>query len=209
MKIVLLGAPGSGKGTLSEYLIEKYNFDHISTGNLFRKVIAENLKHVEELKTYLLSGALVPDDLTNKLAKEEIQTLEKQKKSFILDGYPRNIDQALFLDNLLTIDKVIYINVSEDSIIKRLTGRRTCSTCGKIYNIYYMPPKKDGVCDIDGGLLLQRKDDEEAVISNRLETYRKTTFPLVDFYRRQKKLIEIDGDSGKEKIRKEVDNILK
>lgn len=196
MKIILLGAPGCGKGTLSEYLIDKYNFVHLSTGNLFRKVINDNLKYASDLKLYLSSGKLVPDELTNKLVKEEIQVLEKEKKWFILDGYPRTIEQGLFLNNLLNIDKVIYLNVDFDSIFKRLTGRRTCSKCGKIYNIYFSPTKVDGVCDVDGALLIQRKDDEESIINTRLQTYNKLTFPLIDFYKRQNKLFEVNGNLG-------------
>ncbi|MEF9984976.1 MAG: nucleoside monophosphate kinase [Malacoplasma sp.] len=209
MKIILLGAPGCGKGTLSEYLVKNYNFIHLSTGNLFRKVINENLKYSSDLKTYLSAGELVPDELTNKLVKEEIEILDKEKKWFILDGYPRTLEQGSFLDNLLDIDMVIYLNVDVDSIFKRLTGRRSCSKCGKIYNIYFSPTKNAGECDIDGALLIQRKDDEESIINTRLQTYNKLTLPLVNFYKNKNKLYEIDGNLGFEYISKKIDDLFK
>lgn len=206
MKILLLGAPGAGKGTLSEYLISKHNYVHVSTGNIFRKVIDENLQYANELKEYILKGLLVPDELTNKIVKEYLNQLLKQKISIVLDGYPRTIDQANFLKNIFELDKVIYLNVDESVLTKRLTGRRMCSKCKKIYNVYFTPPKNEGVCDLDGNLLIQRKDDDIAIIQERLETYKSTTYPLINYY--NDKIEEIDGTLPLNEIHKKIDTIL-
>lgn len=209
-KIILLGAPGSGKGTLSEFLVQKYNFVHLSTGDLFRKNMDQNDELADELRKYIPKGELVPDELTNRVVKKEILELNNLKKSFILDGYPRTLDQANFLNNICSIDASIYLNVDLNIIISRLTGRRTCSVCKKIYNINSpeTSPKVKGICDLDQGLLMQRKDDEESVISQRIQVYKKTTFPLIDFYKESNKLYEIDGNKGKEEIVAEVEKIL-
>lgn len=209
-KIILLGAPGSGKGTLSEYLVDKYGFVHLSTGDLFRKNMDQNNSLADELRKYVPKGELVPDDLTNKVIKKEILELNVLKKSFILDGYPRTIDQANFLNNIATIDASIYLNVDLDIIIKRLTGRRTCSVCKKIYNINSAEstPKNTGICDLDGGLLMQRKDDEESVISQRVQVYKTNTFPLVNFYKKLNRLYEINGNMQKVEIQNAVDKVI-
>lgn len=210
-KIILLGAPGSGKGTLSEYLVLKYKFVHLSTGDLFRKNMDQNDSIADELRKYVPKGELVPDDLTNRVIKREILELNSQKKSLILDGYPRTLDQANFLNNIATIDASIYLNVDLDIIIKRLTGRRTCSVCKKIYNInsFETSPKVKGICDLDNGLLMQRKDDEESVISQRMQVYKKTTFPLIEFYKKSNKLYEINGNLSKAETEKAIDKIIK
>lgn len=206
MKILLLGAPGSGKGTLSEYLISKHKYTHVSTGNIFRKVIDENLQYADELKQYILKGLLVPDELTNKIVKEHLNELLKQKVQIVLDGYPRTIEQANFLNNIFELDKVIYLNVDYNLLVKRLTGRRMCSNCKKIYNIYFNPSKEDGICDLDGSLLIQRKDDDVSVIEERMETYKTTTYPLIEYYKN--KIFEVDGTLPLEEIHKKIDIIL-
>lgn len=203
MKLVLLGAPGSGKGTLSELLIKKYNFHHISTGDLFRKIVEENSELSSEIKKFMSLGKLVPDELTNKLARREIEKLENC--NIILDGYPRNVEQAEFLNNFITIDMAIYLDVNEDIIVKRLTGRRICDKCGKIYNIYFSDIKQENICNECGGILIQRKDDEPQTIADRLKVYYKYTYPLVDYYKKQDKLFEINGEIGKEEIEKQFD----
>lgn len=208
MKLLLLGAPGSGKGTLSEYLISKHNFAHVSTGNIFRKVIDENLEYADELKSYILKGLLVPNDLTNKIVKQELGELTKKHTNIVMDGYPRTIEQAEFLKNIFTIDKVIYLNVDSDLLVKRLTGRRMCNKCKKIYNIYFSPPKKDGVCDNDGELLFQRKDDDLSIIQERIQTYNQTTFLLIDYYKDKGNLIEVDGSLSAEKLHEKINSIL-
>lgn len=209
MKILLLGAPGSGKGTLSEYLTKEYDFIHVSTGNIFRKTIDEQKEYADELKSYILKGELVPDSLTNKIVKNHLMNLLKEKKSIILDGYPRTIEQAEFLNNILDLDHVFYLDVKDDILEKRLNGRRTCSQCGKIYNIYFSPSKVDGVCDVDNALLTQRKDDDINTIHNRIAVYKKTTFPLIDYYKQKNKLIEINASLSTDAINKEIDKYLK
>ncbi|WP_412032238.1 adenylate kinase family protein [Malacoplasma muris] len=209
MKLLLLGAPGSGKGTLSEYLISKHNFAHVSTGNIFRKVIDENLEYADELKSYILKGLLVPNDLTNKIVKQELGELTKKYTNIVMDGYPRTIEQAEFLKNIFTIDKVIYLNVDSDLLVKRLTGRRMCNKCKKIYNIYFSPPKKDGVCDNDGELLFQRKDDDLSIIQERIQTYNQTTFLLIDYYKDKGNLIEVDGALSTEELHEKINSILR
>lgn len=209
MKLLLLGAPGSGKGTISEYLINKYNYVHVSTGNIFRKVIDENLPYADELKSYMLKGLLVPNDLTNKIVKQELSELtKKQVTNIVLDGYPRTIEQADFLKNIFSIDKVIYLNFDEELLIKRLTGRRMCNKCKKIYNIYFSPSKKDGVCDFDNEILFQRKDDDISIIQERMQTYYKTTFLLVDYYKNKNNLIEFNSISDVNELHKKIDSIL-
>ncbi len=209
MKLLLLGAPGSGKGTLSEYLISNHNFAHVSTGNIFRKVIDENLEYADELKSYILKGLLVPNDLTNKIVKQELGELTKKYTNIVMDGYPRTIEQAEFLKNIFTIDKVIYLNVDSDLLVKRLTGRRMCNKCKKIYNIYFSPPKKDGICDNDGELLFQRKDDDLSIIQERIQTYNQTTFLLIDYYKDKGNLIEVDGALSAEELHEKINSILR
>lgn len=209
MKILLLGAPGSGKGTLSEYLVKQHKFVHVSTGDIFRKTIELNLEFANELKSYMLKGDLVPDDLTNKIVKNYLQDLVKQNHSIVLDGYPRTIEQAEFLNNILELDKVFYLDVNHEILEKRLTGRRTCSVCKKIYNIYFSPPKVDGICDLDNGLLTQRKDDEINTIQNRLSVYKKTTAPLIDYYKSKNKLVTIEASDSPSKVNQEIESYLK
>lgn len=207
MKIILLGAPGSGKGTISEHIIEKHNFIHLSTGNLFRKRMDEKGMYWEELNSYMLKGKLVPDDLVNKIVKSELLTYGP-KQSYILDGYPRTIEQAEFLSTITDIDCAIYLDVQESVLEKRLTGRRICSQCKKIYNIYFSPPKNEGICDNDNALLNQRKDDDASVIKQRLDQYRESTMPLIDYYAKKNLLITILGNKSKESINEEIDNII-
>lgn len=207
MKLILLGAPGSGKGTISEYLVHKYNFIHLSTGNLFRKRMDEKGLYWEELKNYILKGKLVPDDLVNRIVKSELLSY-KANQSYILDGYPRTIEQAEFLSNITKVDCVVYLDVLESELEKRLTGRRMCSKCKKIYNIYFSPSKNEGICDDDNEVLIQRKDDDILVIKQRLDAYKENTLPLVEYYEQKKLLVKIDGNNSKKEIQKEMDNLI-
>lgn len=207
MKLILLGAPGSGKGTISEYIVSKYNFIHLSTGSLFRKRMDEKGLYWEELKNHILKGQLVPDDLVNKIVKSEILNY-KANQSYILDGYPRTIEQANFLSTITDIDYAIFLDVAEKDLEKRLTGRRVCNKCKKIYNIYFYPPKNNGVCDLDGSLLIQRKDDDPNVIKERIETYKINTLPLIEYYKKLNKLITINSSNNKDEIKIKIDNII-
>jgi len=180
MIMILLGAPGSGKGSISNILKEKYGFKHISTGDLFRKTIASNTPLAQELKAIMLSGKLVDDSMTNEVVRQEVMKINNKDENIIFDGYPRNIGQLNYLVNLVKVDYAIDVQVPEEEIMKRITGRRICPTCKEIYNVYYKKPKLENVCDHDGTLLIQRNDDQESVVVNRLKAYHELNQPLVD-----------------------------
>lgn len=203
MNLILLGPPGTGKGTQAEKLSEKLGIPHISTGDLFRELAAEgNPLGVEARDKYWGKGNLVPDDVTIKLAEERLSKADC-KKGFILDGFPRTIPQAQALDKITAIDYVIDIESSDRTIIKRLTNRRQCSKCKKIYGID-VPPKQEGTCDECGGKLIQRDDDKEEVVKDRLNVYRKQTKPLIRYYRHKVKIVD-----GEQPIQKILDDILR
>lgn len=201
-KILLLGAPGSGKGTLSTLLIDKYHLKHISTGNLFRSEVELNGPYASKIKELMVNGQLITDDITNQLAANAILDTCNKGEGFILDGYPRTIPQAEFLSKISNIDKVFYLNIDSDLLVKRIIGRRICSKCGTNYNIFFQPSKIDGVCDKCDSPLTQRKDDNEETLILRIKEYQDKTSPLIDFYKKQGKLVEIDAN-------KTVDEVLK
>jgi len=186
MRIVLLGAPGAGKGTQAKKLIEKYQIPQISTGDILRASVAAGTTLGKEAKGYMDKGELVPDSVVLGLVEERLKEPDTDK-GFILDGFPRNTAQAEALDGMLAkIGKPLQLAVSVDvpfgDLMKRLTGRRTCKACGQMYNIYYKPPKSDNKCDKDGGELYQRDDDKEETIKKRLQVYESQTAPLIDYY---------------------------
>ncbi|MDQ7073068.1 MAG: adenylate kinase [Gammaproteobacteria bacterium] len=197
MRTVLLGAPGSGKGTQGVVLSKKYNIPQVSTGDLLRAAVTAGSELGKKAKTAMDAGALVSDDIVIGLIKERLAE-DDAKNGYILDGFPRNIAQAEALDAMLAelnqpLQGVILLDVAFDELLQRLTGRRTCKDCGAIYNIHLSPPKVEGRCDICGGELFQRADDNEETISNRLNVYQQQTAPLVDFYSKQNKLYKIAG----------------
>ncbi len=197
MRIVLLGAPGAGKGTQAVLLAEKLNVPHISTGDIFRSNIANGTELGRKAKEYIDKGELVPDEVTVDIVKDRLENPDC-KKGFILDGFPRTISQAERLDEILegmgtALDYVINIEVDDEYIIKRLTGRRVCPGCGASYHITNNPPARPGICDKCGMEIIQRKDDNEETILNRLKTYHIQTEPLIDYYRKQGKLFSVDG----------------
>lgn len=205
LRTILLGPPGAGKGTQAVKIVEKYNIPHISTGDIFR----ENIKNKTELgnraKAYMDRGELVPDELVVEIATDRL-TKDDCKNGFLLDGFPRTIFQAEKLDEFLTkrgekIDKVINIDVEKDALVKRITGRRVCKSCGASYHVVNIPPKKDGVCDLCSGELIQRADDTEETVLNRIDVYNKQTKPLVDYYDKAGVIINIDGN-------KDLDDVL-
>jgi adenylate kinase len=206
--IILLGAPGSGKGTLAKHLVEQYGFKHLSTGDMFRKVIAENTPLGLNLKNIVATGALVSDDITNAVIKEQLLSLVNNKVSFILDGYPRTPLQAKFLDNIVKPDLILLIDVEKELAIKRIIGRRLCPKCGAIYNIYFKKPKVDNICDNDGEFLIQRKDDNRETISHRFDLYQEITSGLVNHYHDSGNLYRIDANNGIEAILPEVIKLI-
>ena len=197
MRIVLIGAPGGGKGTQAKLLIEKYGIPQISTGDLLREAVAAGTELGMRAKAAMDAGQLVSDDIVLGMIEERLSRPDTQK-GFILDGFPRNIPQAENLDRLLQsmnkpLQTALLIDVDFNILMQRLTGRRTCSSCGQMFNIHTNPPRIEGVCDKCGGQVTQRSDDNEATISNRLRVYEAQTAPLVDYYRGQGKLRSVQG----------------
>ena len=195
MNLILLGAPGAGKGTLASYLIEKMGIPSISTGNILREAIKNNTPLGQQAKDYMDAGQLVPDDLVINLLEERIAKRDC-RSGFILDGFPRTIPQAEALDKVAKIDCAMLIDVPYETIEKRMTGRRVCLRCGATYHVEANPPRIAGVCDICGDKLVIRSDDQPEVVKRRHETYRAQTEPLVGYYEEQGKLKRIDGTQG-------------
>lgn len=193
MKLILLGAPGAGKGTQAEVICEKLGIPAISTGNILREAMKNETEMGMKAKAFIDSGALVPDDVIIAIIKERLAQSDC-KNGFILDGVPRTVAQAEALEQLgVDIDKVVDIEVEDDIIMKRLSGRRVCSACGASYHTTYKPSKNPEECDRCGGRLIIRKDDEPATILERLKIYHELTEPLVDFYRERGKLVVVEG----------------
>ncbi|AVP36515.1 adenylate kinase [Staphylococcus felis] len=212
MNIILMGLPGAGKGTQASEIVKKYPIPHISTGDMFRKAIKEETELGKVAKSYTDRGELVPDEVTVGIVKERISE-DDAKKGFLLDGFPRTIEQAKALDTILSeldrsIDAVVNIEVPEEELMNRLTGRRICGTCGTTYHLVFNPPKVEGVCDIDGGKLYQRKDDNPETVANRLEVNVKQSKPILDFYNEQGILKNIDGSKHIDEVTEDVINIL-
>ena len=197
--IIFIGPQGSGKGTQAKILAEKLNIPHISTGDLFRGLTKGPLK--EEVDANINQGKLVPDELTVKILKERISNLDC-KKGFILDGFPRNLDQANLLDNIAKIDKVIEINITDELAIERISSRISCKKCGAVYNTITNPPKKENICDQCQEELYRRADDNPEAIKKRLETYHKETKPILKKY--QSILDSIDGNQEIDKIAEQI-----
>ncbi len=210
--LVLLGAPGAGKGTQAREVSKEFGIPQISTGDILRDAAQRQTLGLQA-KAKMEAGELIPDDVVCVLVEERISKPDCQN-GFILDGFPRTLAQGEFLERMLHArgkgdPQVLNIRVGNDVLMKRLTGRRTCSVCGEIYNVYFNPPKKEGICDKDGGKLVQRADDKEESIRHRLEAYAKQTSPLIDYYRRKKLLHEVDGSKSPEAIAKDLVNVLR
>ncbi|GMT48380.1 MAG: adenylate kinase [bacterium] len=212
MRIVLLGAPGAGKGTQAKKLVEKYGIPQISTGDILRKAVADGTTLGKEAKSCMDKGELVPDSVVIGLVKERL-TRDDCKKGFILDGFPRNTAQAEVLDKVLDetnipLQVALCVDVDMDILMKRLTGRRTCRQCGQMYNIYFSSPQKEGVCDKCGGELYQRDDDKEETIRRRLEVYEAQTAPLIEYYKNKGILKTVEGTGGIDEIFASICSIL-
>lgn len=193
----MLGAPGAGKGTQAIMIAEKYGIPHVSTGDIFRANIKNNTPLGQEAKTYMDKGALVPDELTVKILLDRVAK-DDCKNGYVLDGFPRTIPQAEVLDKALTelndkVDFAINVDVPDENIINRMSGRRACVTCGATYHVVYAPTKVEGICDKCGSELILRDDDKPETVKNRLDVYHKQTQPLIDFYNGKGVLKSVDG----------------
>lgn len=212
MKILLLGGPGAGKGTQAKFLSRILGVPHVSTGDIFRENIRKATPLGLKVKAILDEGLLVPDELTNEIAKARL--LEPDcEKGYILDGYPRTISQAEYLDTLLedgndSLDFVLNVDSSDDCIISRLSKRRSCPACGAVYHLDNTPPKNDGVCDYCGETLTQRADDKPETVRDRLDIYHRQTKPLLDHYSKKGSLINIDGERKVEPILEDILKII-
>lgn len=206
MKLILLGAPGAGKGTQAEVICDKFNIPAVSTGNIIREAVKSSTEMGIKAKSYIDSGALVPDDVIIAIIKERLAE-DDCKNGFILDGVPRTVAQAQALENMgINIDLVISIEVEDDAIMRRLSGRRVCSSCGASYHTVFKPSSAVEVCDRCNGALIVRKDDEPATILERLRVYHDQTEPLVDFYQQKGKLASV---AGQEEVKDTTSLLLK
>jgi len=208
LKIVFIGAPGAGKGTYAQYLREKYCIPHIATGDIFREEIAKGSEIGRLAKQYIERGLLVPDEVVIEIVRRRLSQPDVER-GFILDGFPRTLKQARALDEITRIDAVIYLNVSEEVAVRRLSGRRICPVCGRVYNIYYEPkPRVDEVCDYDGAKLIVRDDDKPEVVRNRYRVFHETFKPIIEYYRQRGLLIEVNADRSIAEVAPEIERIL-
>lgn len=207
MKFVFFGAPGAGKGTMASRAAATYGLPHISTGDIFRQAMKDGTPLGLKVKTVIESGGLVSDELTIDLVRERLAR-EDARRGWLLDGFPRTIAQAEALASFNPEDHVINLEVSDDKVIERLSGRRMCPTCGRIYHVHFMPPKVPGLCDEDGGILYTRPDDREESVRVRLENYRTQTVPLVEFYRKRLTLVPMDGESDADTVWKALNSVM-
>lgn len=208
MHLIIMGAPGSGKGTCAVGIKEHYGIPHISTGDIFRKAISEQTPIGVIAKGYIDKGQLVPDSVTDRIVKERLSEKDCQK-GFLLDGYPRNLDQAKALSNILEelnikLDAAINLEIKDEVVVERIVNRRICSNCGKGYNIITLKPKVGGICDDCGGALYQRKDDTVETIEERLNVYNMKTKPIVEYYKNLGLLVNVNSNQSIEKVDAEI-----
>ena len=213
MRLILLGAPGAGKGTQAIEIKEEFSIPHISTGDIFRANIKDGKKKKKKAKGYMDEGKLVPDELTIELVKDRLRK-DDAKKGFLLDGFPRTIPQAEALDGFLKeegikLDRVVNIDVDKSVLLDRITGRRVCKDCKASFHIAFNPPKKENVWDHCGGELIQRADDNEETVKNRIGVYERETSPLIDYYNKQGLVLNIDGNKSPKEVTKEIFEGLK
>ncbi|ENK0839101.1 adenylate kinase [Clostridium botulinum] len=212
MRVILLGPPGAGKGTQAKLISEKFFIPHISTGDIFRANIKEKTPLGIEAKRYIDNGQLVPDEVTIGIVKDRL-TKDDCDNGFLLDGFPRTVAQAEALDEFLKgidkdLDVALLIKVPEEFILERMTGRRVCTSCGASYHIRFNPPKIEGKCDICDNELIQRKDDTEATVKERLEVYSKQTYPLINYYKDNGIISEVNGTESIDEVFGNISNIL-
>jgi len=212
MLIILLGPPGAGKGTQAEMIVQNHNLVYISTGDILRKAVREETELGRKAREYMDQGQLVPDNLVVEIVRDRLGEPDCANGA-LLDGFPRTVDQAVFLEQVLPdinlqIDRVLLIDVDEEELIERLTGRRVCSDCGANYHLKYKAPKVRNVCDQCGGDLYQRDDDSLSTVKERLEVYKKQTEPLVEFYNKRELLSPIDGNQDIDGVYDQIKTIL-
>ena len=212
MKIIMLGAPGAGKGTQAKMIAEKYSIPHVSTGDIFRANIKNGTELGKEAKKYMDQGLLVPDELTVKILLDRVAQ-DDCKNGYVLDGFPRTIPQAEALEAALNaieqkLDYAIDIDVPDENIINRMSGRRACVGCGATYHVLFNPTKVEGKCDVCGESLILRDDDKPETVKKRLDVYHTQTQPLIDFYTERKVLVEVDGTQSMDKVFDDIMKIL-
>ena len=212
MKIIMLGAPGAGKGTQAKMIAEKYGLPHISTGDIFRANIKNGTELGKEAKEYMDKGLLVPDELTVRLLLDRVAQ-DDCKNGYVLDGFPRTIPQAEVLDEKLSelgekVDYAINVDVPDENIVNRMSGRRACLNCGATYHIVSIPPKKEGICDVCASALVLRDDDKPETVQNRLKVYHDQTQPLINFYEKKGVLRSVDGTLPMEEVFTAITKIL-
>ena len=212
MKIIMLGAPGAGKGTQAKMIAETYKLPHVSTGDIFRANIKNGTELGKEAKAYMDKGELVPDELTVRILLDRVAQ-DDCKNGYVLDGFPRTIPQAEVLDAELNklgekVDFAIDVEVPDENIVKRMSGRRACLKCGATYHIVHIPPRTEGICDACGSELVQRNDDKEETVKNRLSVYHQQTQPLIDFYNNKGVLKTVDGTKDSAEVFEDIKKIL-
>ena len=212
MKIIMLGAPGAGKGTQAKKIAAKYDIPHISTGDIFRANIKNGTELGNKAKTYMDQGLLVPDELVVDLVVDRVQQ-DDCKNGYVLDGFPRTIPQAEALDKALAalgdkVDYAIDVNVPDENIVNRMGGRRACVGCGATYHLVYAPTKTEGICDVCGKELILRDDDKPETVKNRLSVYHEQTQPLIDYYSKKGVLAEVDGTQSMENVFNAIVDVL-
>jgi len=198
--VLLLGAPGAGKGTQSKRLAEAFDIEHVTTGDALRANKDMDISHMDTEydtpRAYMEAGELVPDAVVNEIVKTALQEAD----GYVLDGYPRNLEQAEYLSDITALDAVVFLDVSEGELVGRLTGRRVCDDCGANYHVEFSPPEEAGVCDDCGGDLIQRDDDTEDTVRERLRVYEENTAPVVEHYRDEGVLVEVDGEGTPDEV---------
>ena len=212
MKIIMLGAPGAGKGTQAKMIAEKFNIPHISTGDIFRANIKNCTELGKKAKEFMDKGQLVPDELTVEILLDRVAA-DDCKNGYVLDGFPRTIPQADVLDKELTklgdkVDFAINVDVPDENIVRRMSGRRACLKCGATYHIEHIPPKQEGICDKCGSELVQRDDDKPETVQKRLSVYHEQTQPLIDYYNKKNILKSVDGTKDMQEVFSDIVNIL-
>lgn len=212
MNVILLGPPGAGKGTQATTIVKEYQIPHISTGDIFRENIKNGTELGKKAQEYMNQGELVPDDLVIEIATDRLAR-EDCHQGFLLDGFPRTVHQAEELDRFLEgrgdkVHHVLNISVAKEELIRRLIGRRVCKNCGATYHIETMKPKVEGVCDVCGGELVQRADDNRETVENRIDVYEQQTMPLIDYYAKAGVLVHIDGSLGLENVFTKIREVL-